>query len=200
MNIHGLQGGIAGLVLGFCLPAVPLAEVSRSENPENGLLGWHFSEGDIDIELIQRLPDQTRALFMKYEFSPEVIEELARSCMFQTIIRNSGESGTGRPVSIDLRQWRMRHAGKVTSIKLKEPWLESWSDADAAPAARLVVRWGLFPTRQEFLPGDYNWGLTAYGIPPGSVFDLDLTWLEGGKARTGRISGIRCAPDVDKLK
>jgi hypothetical protein len=71
---------------------------------------------------------------------------------------------------------------------------------DAAPAARLVVRWGLFPTRQEFLPGDYNWGLTAYGIPPGSVFDLDLTWLEGGKARTGRISGIRCAPDVDKLK
>ena len=60
MNIHGLQGGIAGLVLGLCLPAVPFGDVSRSENPANGLLGWHFSEGDIDIELIQRLPDQTR--------------------------------------------------------------------------------------------------------------------------------------------
>jgi len=48
---------------------------------------------------VQRLPDQTRALFMQHEFSREVIEGMAMSCMFQTIIRNSGKSGIGQPVS-----------------------------------------------------------------------------------------------------
>jgi hypothetical protein len=50
------------------------------------------------------------------------------------------------------------------------------------------------------LPGDYNWGLTAYGIPPGSMFDLAVTWQEGEVQHRGEIKGIVCAPDVDKLK
>ena len=56
---------------------------------------------------------------------------------------------------------------------LKEPLLASWSGNEADTAARLVVRWAMFPTRQEYLPNDYNWGLTAYGLPPGEEFDLD---------------------------
>jgi len=83
---------------------------------------------------------------------------------------------------------------------LKEPLLASWSDEDADPAAKLVIRWGMFPTQQEFLPGDYNWGLTAYGVPPGAVFDLVVTWQEGETRRSGEIKDIVCAPDVDKLK
>jgi hypothetical protein len=188
------------LMLGNLTAASIQAEVLRSANEENGLEKWHFIAGDIEIELVQRLPDQTRALFMKHEFSREVIEELATSCMFQTIIRNSGRSGEARPVSIDLTRWRMQHAGKVTGIVLKEPLLASWTDADAAPAAKLVIRWGMFPTQQEYLPGDYNWGLTAYGIPPGSVFDLDVSWEEGGRLHSGKIEGVICAPDVDSLK
>jgi hypothetical protein len=184
-----------------CLLSVPVyAEVVHGVNEENGLKKWHFFDGDIEIELIQRLPDQTRALFMNHEFSREVIEELATSCMFQTIIRNNGKSGSDRPVAIDLTQWRMRHAGKVTGIRLKEPWLESWTDEQASQAAKLVVRWGMFPTQQEYLPGDYNWGLTAYGIPPGSKFDLEVFWKEGATVRSGNINGVECAPDVDKLK
>lgn len=196
----GLHGIALVLVLGAGVPGALPAGVTRSINAETGLQGWHFREGDIEIELIQRLPDQTRALFMKHEMSRAVIEELARSCMFQTIIRNSGRSGTKQPVSIDLAQWRMRHAGNVSGIALKERWLDAWSDADASPAAKLVVRWGMFPTQQEYLPGDYNWGLTAFGIPPGSVFDLDVIWREGDSVRSGRIKDILCAPDVDRLK
>ena len=188
------------LMLGSLAAVSIQAEVLRSANEDNGLEKWHFIAGDIEIELVQRLPDQTRALFMKHEFSREVIEELATSCMFQTIIRNSGRSGEARPVSIDLTRWRMQHAGKVTGIVLKEPLLASWTDADAAPAAKLVIRWGMFPTQQEYLPGDYNWGLTAYGIPPGSVFDLDVSWEEGGRLHSGKIVGVICAPDVDRLK
>jgi len=172
----------------------------RSANEENGLEKWHFIEADIEIELVQRLPDQTRALFMNHAFSKEVIEQLAQSCMFQTIIRNSGKSSTGQALAIDLTQWRMQHDGKTGGILLKEPLLASWSDADADPAAKLVVRWGMFPTQQEYLPGDYNWGLTAYGIPPGSTFDLVVTWQQGSMPHRGEIRDITCAPDVDKLK
>ena len=187
----------------FFLLSIPLlctAEVQRSANEENGLEKWHFIDSDIEIELVQRLPDQTRALFMNHAFSREVIEQLALSCMFQTIVRNTGKSGAGQMIAIDLTQWRMQHAGKTGSILLKEPLLASWSDEDADAAAKLVIRWGMFPTQQEYLPGDYNWGLTAYGIPPGSTFDLAVTWQEGTVQHSGKIKDIVCAPDVDKLK
>lgn len=180
--------------------AVTAGEVKRSVNEENGLQGWHFSDSDIEIELIQRLPDQTRALLMNHNFSREVIEQMALSCMFQTIIRNTGKSAANRVVSIDLTEWRMLHDGKIRKPLMKEPLLDSWTDADADPAAKLVVRWGMFPTQQEYLPGDYNWGLTAYGIPPGATFDLDVAWREGGALRRGEIKGVVCAPDVDTLK
>ncbi len=176
------------------------AQVLHSVNEENGLQTWHFIDGDIEIELVQRLPDQSRALFMKHEFSRDVIESLALSCMMQTIIRNSGKSGSGQAVSIDLTQWRMQHKGTNSGIRLKEQWLASWSDEQASPAARLIIRWGMFPTQQEYLPGDYNWGLTTYGIAPGSVFDLEVSWKEGDKLRSVKIGDIVCAPDVDKLK
>jgi hypothetical protein len=191
----------AGLL--FSLLLLPLlcgGEVLRSANEDNGLERWHFIDGDIEIELVQRLPDQTRALFMNHAFSKEVIEELAQSCMFQTIIRNTGKSSTGQVVAIDLTQWRMQYDGKTSGILLKEPLLASWSDADADAAAKLVVRWGMFPTRQEYSPGDYNWGLTAYGIPPGSSFDLFVYWQEGTTSHRGEIRNILCAPDVDRLK
>ena len=139
------------------------------ESVEQFCLGkWHFIEGDIEIELVQRLPDQTRALFMEHEFSSEVVEAMATSCMFQTIVRNSGKSASGQSVSVDLALWRMQHAGRQGGILLKEPLIESWSDEDASQKTRLFVRWGMFPTRQEYLPGDYNRGLTAYDIPPGA--------------------------------
>jgi len=182
------------------LPVLACADVVRGVNPDNGLKSWHFTEGDIDIELIQRLPDQSRALFMKHAFSREVIEDLATSCMFQTIIRNTGNPAAGRAVTPDLAQWRMWYDGKETGIKLKEAWLASWTDEQVDHAAKLVIRWGMFPTQQEYLPGDYNWGLTTYGIPPGSTFDLEVFWTEGETLRSGRIDNIECAPDVDSLK
>ncbi|MEZ5541621.1 MAG: hypothetical protein R3F42_06220 [Pseudomonadota bacterium] len=189
------------MILAGLLPAVgALAGVRHTVNADNGLRGWEFSAGDVQIELIQRLPDQTRALFMNHAFTRAVIEQLAQSCMFQTIIRNTGASGSGQAVGIDLAQWRMQHAGKTTGILLKEPLLDSWSAADASDAAKLVVRWGMFPTTQEYLPSDYNWGLTAYGIAPGSTFDLEVTWTEGDVAHRATIENIVCAPDVERLQ
>jgi len=183
------------------LPVLALSgTVTHTVNPDNGLRGWDFMDGAIEIELIQRLPDQTRALFMNHKFKREVIEQLALSCMFQTIIRNTGKSGTDTAVSIDLTEWRVHDGEQPRPVLLKDALLESWSDADASPAAKLVVRWGMFPTRQEYLPGDYNWGLTAYGVPPGEEFDLEVYWREEGRHHSAMITGIVCAPDVDRLQ
>jgi hypothetical protein len=196
MKLATVPSIIVLLLAGSCT----FAGVTHSVNEENGLRGWRFLEGDIEIELVQRLPDQTRALFMNHEFSREVIEQLALSCMFQTIIRNTGVSGTGQKVAVDLTRWRIRYGDKHRGLLMKESLLDSWSEEDASEAARLVIRWGMFPTRQEFLPSDYNWGLTAFGIPPGSTFDVDVGWSEDGKPYSGAIRGVVCAPDVDKLK
>jgi len=198
MVLFSRQYGV--LLAGLSLAVPAGAGVRHTVNDSNGLRGWDFTDGDIQIELIQRLPDQTRALFMNHAFSREVIEQLALSCMFQTIIRNTGRSGSGQPVAVDLSQWRLHHDGKTGPVLLKEPLLASWSDADASTDAKLVVRWGMFPTEQEFQPSDYNWGLTAYGIPPGTEFNLEVSWTEGGTAHAATIEGIVCAPDVDKLK
>jgi len=197
----GYKAGLAVLLLMFTSPADMLqAAVTQSVNEDNGLRSWRLLDGDIEIELIQRLPDQTRAMFMNYEFSRDVIEQLANSCMFQTIIRNTGASGSGRAIEIDLTSWRMRYDGKEQALLLKESLLESWTDEDADRSAKVVVRWAMFPTRQEYLTSDYNWGLTAYGVPPGAMFDLSVAWVDGGRQQTGYIPGIVCAPDVDRLK
>ena len=192
----------ARLAAGLCLffPVVLQADVTETTNEVNGLRGWHFVKGDIEIELIQRLPDQTRAMFMTYDFSRDAIERLALSCMFQTIIRNTNASGKGYAISLDLTTWRTQYEDKEYGIVLKEPLLESWTKQDADDAARLVVQWAMFPTWQDYLPGDYNWGLTAYGMAPGSKFDLAVTWQEDGEQYQGHIPGMVCAPDVERLK
>jgi hypothetical protein len=194
-------GTCLGLMLAGlpCLPA-GAGEVVRSTDGETGLAKWNFTAGDVGIELIQRLPDQTRGFFQARNFPSAVADEIAGNCIFQTIIRNNGASGSGSPVTVNLGTWRIRHDGAESGIKLKEPWLASWPAASVGQAPRLAFQWAMFPTRQEFLPGDYNWGMTAYGLASGSVFDLRVVWQKGRLADTGWIRGIECAPDVEKLK
>ena len=133
-------------------------------------------------------------------FPAAIAEEVAVSCIFQTIIRNTGGPDAGGTIGMDLAQWRVLHAGGERGIRLKEPWIASWPEDMVGEASRLAFQWALFPTQQEFLADDYNWGMTAFGLPPGAVFDLDLTWQVNGKAHTARIAAIECAPDVERLR
>lgn len=175
------------------------AEVVRSADEETGLRKWHFVEGMLEVELVQRLPDQTRGFFMARGFPAAIADEIAVSCIFQTIIRNTGGQVAGSTISVDLAQWHVIHEDGEQGVRLKEPWITSWPESAVGEATRLAFQWALFPTRQEFLADDYNWGMTAFGLPPGAVFDLDLVWQEDGKAHTARITAIECAPDVERL-
>ena len=201
MMMSRLQHGKLLLLLALLLPCLSLAvEVIHSADPETGLRKWHLVGDNLEIELVQRLPDQTRAFFMARGFSPAIAGEIAVSCIFQTIIRNPGSHAEGGTVSVDLSQWRVIHDGGELALRLKEPWIASWPETAVSEASRLAFQWALFPTQQEFLADDYKWGMTAIGLPPGSVFDLDVVWQADGKPRTARLAALECAPDVARLR
>lgn len=174
------------------------AEVTRDAMPETGLKRWMLTEGPLKLELIQRLPDQTRGFFSARSFNAAQADDIAvNGCVFQTIGTNTS-ADEAQTFEMDLAQWRMRHNGKSGPIKLKSDWDAAWGD-DVSQAARVAFRWATFPTSQVYAKGDYNWGMTTYGIPPGESFDLEVVWKIGGKEQRRTIDGIECAPDTDQL-
>lgn len=61
-------------------------------------------------------------------------------------------------------------------------------------ASRLAFRWATFPTQQTFEQGgDYNWGMTSFGLPPGTIFDLHVFWMQGSQQKDLWIKSIQCS-------
>jgi len=175
--------------------------VTHSTNPENGLKGWKFEQGDMQLELIQRLPDQTRGFFLARGFKRNIANQIASACVFQTIIHNTGsatasEQSEENAITVSLKHWRIKFKHKTRLLKLKEQWIESWPLSSVKPAARHAFRWASFPTEQTFHPtGDYNWGMITFGLSPGDVFDLQIQWQIASEAHQAVIKNIQCAPD-----
>ncbi len=180
------------VLLLMLLPAGVQCDVTRSTNPGNGLQGWHFSDGDIEIELVQRLPDQTRAFFQGRGFSAEASDVIGRSCVFQAILRNDGV----RPVAFDLETWEVLFDGQSRPLLTRERWQERWADSEVGKAARIALNWSLLPTRQRFEPGDYNWGMISFGLPPGRKFDLLLKVVIDSEEIDGSLFSVVCTQDI----
>ncbi|QKT02777.1 hypothetical protein HUS23_02585 [Ectothiorhodospiraceae bacterium 2226] len=173
-------------------------ELSHSINPDTGLQRWHWQGGGISLEMIQRLPDQSRAFFAARGFPPDAAEQVAEDCVFQTVLSNADPDG--RPVQVDLAQWRVQPAGgEAQAPILEEQWDAHWREAGLPDAARIAFRWATFPTDQIFEDADYNWGMTTLGLPPGTEFELRVRWLLDGEPRTVTIPDMHCAPDVAQL-
>lgn len=173
--------------------------ISHSTNPETGLKGWKFDRGDMQLELIQRLPDQTRGFFLARGFKRNIADQIANACVFQTIIRNTGsatEQSDRNAITVSLKHWRTTFKHKIQPLKLKEDWIENWPLSSVKPAARHAFRWASFPTEQTFHPtGDYNWGMITFGLSPGDVFDLQIQWQIADKTHQALIKNIQCAED-----
>lgn len=186
-------------ILFFVLSALPpsvCAEIITTSDPESGLTTWKLSEDGFELELIQRLPDQTRAFFQGRGFSNQIADEIGKNCVFQTIGRNSLNEKAGEAVTISLKQWQVRIGDSIQGIKLKESWDKEWSDTQVGNASRIAFRWATFPTEQTFEPsGDYNWGMISFGLPPASIFDLNVVWIQGQKEKNLWINGIQCPED-----
>ncbi len=184
------------LLLLLLVPGLAVAGVIRGED-ENGLKSWEMQQGALSLKLIQRLPDQTRAFFLARGFPKAEADRIATACVLQTIGRNT--SSAEQPVSLeyDLHDWRLRYNERLREIRYKEDWARDWNDRNDFPeAARIAFRWATFPTAQQFEPGgDYNWGMTSFGLPPGSRFDLNVRWRENGQPQSAWIEDITCPHD-----
>lgn len=181
------------------LCALPFAhaEVATGIDAEAGLPFWELREPGITLRLVQRLPDQTRAFFMARGFARADIEPAAENCVFQTVFKNVSEGEGASPLEYSLEDWVVTSAGNEQRMQTREHWAEEWARRGVAKPARIAFEWALYPTRQIYNPGDYNWGMSVFGLKPGSRFDLTVVWRQGGERRSARIEGLQCAPDAE---
>lgn len=179
----------------LCMLSTAQAEVVTGIDGEAQLPYWELREPGMTLRLVQRLPDQTRAFFMARGFPREDVELVANNCVFQTVFKNVGQGAGAGVLEYDLRDWVVSGAGREARMQTREYWAEEWSRRGIVKSARIAFEWALYPTRQTYNPGDYNWGMSVFGLPPGSRFDLTVVWRLGGERRSARIEGMQCAPD-----
>jgi hypothetical protein len=168
------------------------AEVTTGIERETGLKFWTWRFNGVTMQLVQRLPDQTRAFFLGRGFAADTADLIGRACVFQTIFRNDGK----QPVVYDLNDWRVNYQGERRSLRTREVWDRQWQVQGINQAARIAFRWSLLPTRQGFEPGDYNWGMTSFGLQPAEQFDLSLVVVINGESVVGEIPALVCAADL----
>jgi hypothetical protein len=172
------------------------AGVTQGTDPEAQLPYWEIVEEGMSLRLVQRLPDQTRGYFLARGFDAEQADMIALGCVFQAVFTNTATPKQGGDVEYNLRDWVVRAGGGHHGLKTREDWRSVWVARHVSKPAQIAFEWSLFPTRQVYRPGDYNWGMTVFGLPPGSAFDLEVVWRQPGKTRSARIEGMHCAEDL----
>ncbi len=171
---------------------ITYAKVTKTVLPETRLIEWKLINQNLELKLIQRLPDQTQGFFEARGFPEKITLNIANSCVFQTIIRNNSKDKNQR-IHISLKKWLIKTGKKTQALKLKESWEKEWKNSDISPASKLAFRWATFPTEQNFEPnGDYNWGIISFGPPPATVFDLYIEWTVNEKKHNTWIRNIIC--------
>lgn len=75
-------------------------------------------------------------------------------------------------------------------------WQAEWARRGVDKAAQIAFEWSLIPTKHSYKAGDYNWGMTVFGLPPGTRFDFHLVWNENEKQKKAIIQDIECASDI----
>jgi len=181
----------------LCSISIPsIAEVEQTTDSESQLISWKLTKQALSLELIQRLPDQTRAFFQGRGFSSDIANDIANQCVLQTIAKNTSHVAAKQSISYDLHDWKIYTKSKTQRIKLKEQWDTEWTKGQVSMASRIAFRWATFPTQQNFDPGgDFNWGMISFGLPPGSVFDLEIIWTQNSQVHSHWIRQIKCPLD-----
>jgi hypothetical protein len=193
--LHGLGPALALLLNAAGLPGLAAVDASPRIDPDTGLATWTLHDGALSVELVQRLPDQTRAFFMGRGFPTLSADAFARACVFQAIIANAAVGAQGPAVEIDLRRWRIDSGQGPAPLPVEALWQPRWEASGLSQGARIAFRWALFPTEQTFMPGDHGWGMIPFGPAPDTRFDLSLVWSEDGVEHTARLNSIHCTPD-----
>lgn len=195
--LSGMRIPTVLLGLAASAPWCAQAEITTGIDAEANLPYWELTAPGMSVRLVQRLPDQTRAFFLARGFSRAAVEQIAQSCVFQTVFKNTSNTTDPAALEYDLRDWTVQSGERRQGMKTREDWAIVWTEQDAPKAARIAFEWALFPTRQIYNPGDYNWGMSIFDLVPGTRFDLTLVWKQHGERHTARIEDMQCAPDSE---
>ncbi len=200
--MRGSVSAMSGLrCLGVLLSLVVLASAppgaagQRDPALADGAKAKRAWTGDgLRLELAPLLSDQVRAFFIGRGFSAADAAFIAREgCMFRSAIGSAFDSAGAPMVVVPLDRWRAVRDGRREPLRTREQWTEIWKTRGADATARVAFHWALFPTRAEFAPTDYNWGMLAFGLPPGSRFDLEIRWRTGPTEFSKRLEKLECA-------
>jgi len=185
------------IVLLLSVSALPaFAKVTVETNPDAKLISYRFSQAGFKLDLIQRLPDQTRAFFMARGFPNAVANKIGLSCIFQGIGTNVSGVQNSTSIEVSLKDWKIHTGNDVTRIKMKETWDKEWLNADVSNASKIAYKWATFPSHQIFSNnGDYGWGMISFNLPPETVFDLEISWNQNTKTHKAWIRSLQCPSD-----
>lgn len=183
-------------ILGVCHLATVNAHFTSGMDEDSQLPFWEWRTDTVQFRLVQRLPDQSRAYFMDKGFSAKQSEEFAGSCVFQSIFRNLTDPGKGLVARYNLDEWTIVQGGSTSRLRTREYWQQRLSTLNIPQAGLIALQWSLLPTRHRYYGGDYNWGMTMYGIGYDKLFDLNFTWYENDVKKTASFAGLKCAPDI----
>ena len=169
--------------------------INKTTSVDTGLIEWKLIDENFQLQLVQRLPDQTRSFFEARGFNKAITNKIATSCVFQSIIHNTSKDKSQR-IHVALKDWRIKINQKTLPIKLKEQWNKEWKSETVKPSSRIAFRWATFPSEQFFEPsGDYNWGMISFGPAPGETFDLNVIWETNQIKKSVWIKNIICPED-----
>ncbi len=191
-------------VISCCLFCLPLLQgiahadtrLQTGIDPEATLPYWQISNRGMSLRLVQRLPDQTRGYFLARGFAEKEADLIAKSCVFQTVFKNESNKNQPSPLEYNLHDWAVSVGGRQQGLKLREDWQREWQKRKIPKAAQVAFEWSLYPTRQVYKPGDYNWGMSIFNLAPGTKFDLKVVWRQYGKRHTAIIKDMQCAADI----
>ena len=179
------------------LPGIATAGIETGIDADAQLPYWQYSNKAMSLRLVQRLPIQTRGYFLARGFSKTQADRIAQSCVFQTVFKNNSQLSTPAPLRYNLRDWVIYVKGKQQGLKTREDWAKEWRQENIKKPQQIAFEWSLYPTKQEYRAGDYNWGMSIFNLKPGSKFDLAVSWQQYGKTHRIRINNMQCAPDIN---
>jgi hypothetical protein len=192
---HGRRGpagptraALGAIALGLVLTGPAAAEPDRLD-PDTGAATWEARAHGVTLALTQLLPDQVRAFYVNRGFRLEDAEVFALACVYMAVMRNDAAPGVIRFRQAD---WTVRSNGEAHPVPPVDDWLEQWEARGVPAPARLAFRWAQLPPEQSYAPGEWNQGMLATGLPPGSRFDLIARWTLAGQPYEVTLSDVRC--------
>ena len=171
------------------LAAAPIGAEPVRVDPETGAATYEIQAQGVSVSLTQLLPDQVRAFYVARGFDLADADVFADACVYMTVLRNDTAPGE---IDFRLSDWEVRHNEEVRPLPPLDDWLAQWTARGVPDSARLAFRWAQFPSEQTYAPGEWNQGMLATGLPPGSRFDLIARWRIADQTYEVKLDDVHC--------